>query len=126
MDAPDDAIDFLELSVAATLRSRSVPVVGELRVVWPASALATAPSSTASASSTTPPSPAVTALATCGTVPGVVPLESAAVAGTWVGPATLTLHTRSEAIHLAAVLERVIAVGVDVAPWIFIAFRSRG
>ena len=44
MDAPDDAIDFLELSVAATLRSRSIPIVGKLWVVQSASALATAPS----------------------------------------------------------------------------------
>ena len=77
MDAPDDAIDFLELSVAAALRSRSVPVVGELRVVWPASALATVPSTA----------------------------ESAAVAGTWAGPAGLMLCALGEAIHLAAVLE---------------------
>ena len=86
MDAPDDAIDFLELPVAATLGSRSVPVVGKLRVVWPTSALATAPSSAASASSTSSPPPAVTALVTCGAVPGVVPMESAAEAGTWLVP----------------------------------------
>ena len=104
MDAPNDAIDFLEFPIAATRGSRSIPVVGELCVVWPTPALATAPSSAASTSSTTPPSPAVTALATCGTVPGVVPVESAAVAGTWTGPATLTLRARGEAVHLAATL----------------------
>ena len=116
MNAPDNAIDFLELSVVAALRSRSVPVVGELRVVWPTSALATAPSSAASASSTSSPPPAVTALATRGAVPGVVPVESAAEAGTWTGPSTLALRTRGEAVHLAAVLERVVAIRVDVAP----------
>ena len=126
MDAPDDAIDFLELSVAATLRSRRVPVVGEFCIVRSAPALATAPSTAASTSSTTSPPPAVTALATCGAVPGVVPVESAVVAGTWAGPATLTLRARGEAVHLAAVLEQVVAVGVDVAPWIFIALRSQG
>ena len=63
MDAPDDAIDFLALSVAATLRTRSVPIVSELRVVQSASALATAPSTTASATSTTSPPPALSALA---------------------------------------------------------------
>ena len=82
MDAPDDAIDFLELSVAAALMIQSIPVVGELRVVWPAFALATAPSTAASASSTTSPPPAVPALVTCGAVPGVVPVESAAEAAT--------------------------------------------
>ena len=87
MDAPDDAIDFLELPVAATLGSRSIPVVGELRIVWPTSSLASAPSFVAPASSTSSPPPAVTALATRGAVTGVVPVESAAEAGTWAGPA---------------------------------------
>ena len=126
MDAPDDAIDLLELSVAATLRSRSITVVREIRVVWPAFALATAPSTAASASSTTSPPPAVTALTTCGAVPGVLPVESTVVAGTWAGPATLMLRARGEAVHLAAVLEQVVAVGVEVAPWIFIALKSQG
>ena len=103
MDAPDDAIDLLELPVAATLRSRSVTVLSELWVVWSTSALATAPSTTASVTSTTAPPPTVSALATCGVVPGVVPVEFAVVAGTWAGPATLC--ARSEAVHLAAVLE---------------------
>ena len=60
----------------------------------------------------------------CDTVLGVVPGESAAVAGAWADPATLTLCAHSEAGHLAAVLEQVVAVGVDVAPWIFLALRS--
>ena len=125
MDAPDDAIDFLELPVAATLGSRSIPVVGELRVVWSTPALATTPSSTAPASSASSPTPAVTALATCGAVPGVVPVESAAEAGSGAGPATLTLRTRGEAVHLAAVLEWVISVRVDMAPCFFFALRIR-
>ena len=125
MDEPNDAIDFLVLPVAATLRSQGILVVGELCVVWTASTLATAPSSVTSTSSSTSPSPAITTLATRGIVPGVVPVKSAAEAGTWAGPATLTLRTRSEAVRLTAVLEQVIGVGVDVAPWIFIALRSR-
>ena len=40
-----------------------------------------------------------------GAVLGVVPVESAAEAGTWAGPATLTLRTHDEAVHLVAVLE---------------------
>ena len=82
MDAPDNSVDLLELSVAATLRGRSIHIVvmGEL---WVASALASAPSSVASATS---PPPAATALATRGAVSRVVPGESAAVAGAWADP----------------------------------------
>ena len=105
MDKPDDAVDLLELAAAATLRSRSVPVVGELGVVWSASALASAPFSTASATSAPSPPPAATALATCGAVSGVVPEESAAVARAWADSATLTLRPHGETVHLAAVLE---------------------
>ena len=89
VDAPNDAIDFLELPVAATLRSRDVLVVGELCVVWSAPTLAPAPSSATSTSSSTSPSPAITALVTRGTVPGVVPVKSAAEAGSGTSPATL-------------------------------------
>ena len=121
MDAPDDAIDFLELPIAAALRSRSIPIVGELWVVWSASALASAPPATASATYTTSPPPAASTLATRGAVPGVVPGESAAVAGAWADSASLTLCAHGEAIHLAAVLEQVVAIRMDVAPWIFLA-----
>ena len=81
MDAPDNSVDLLELSIAAALRSRSIPivVVGELWIVWSASALASA------ASAASPP-PAATALATRGAVSRVVPGESAAVAGAWADP----------------------------------------
>ena len=65
MDAPENSVDLLELSIAAALRSRSIPIVGELWVVWSVSALA-------SATSATSPPPAGTALATRGAVPGVV------------------------------------------------------
>ena len=125
MDAPDDAVDLLELSIAATLRSQSVPIVGELWVVWSASALAFAPSTTASATSASSPPPAATAMATCGVVSGLVPGESAAVAGAWANPVSLTLCAHGEALHLAAVLEQVVAVRVDVAPWFLLTLRSR-
>ena len=115
MDAPDNSVYLLELPVATALRSRSIPVVvvGEL---WVASALASVPSSAASVTS---PPPAATALATRGAVSRVVPGESAAVAGAWADPFSLTLCAHGEALHLAAVLEQVVAVRVDVAPWIF-------
>ena len=118
MDAPDNSVDLLELSIAAALRSRSIPivVVGELWVVRSASALASAPSSAASATS---PPPAATALATRGAVSRVVPGESAVVAGASADPVSLVLCAHGEALHLAAVLEQVVAVRVDVAPWIF-------
>ena len=119
MDAPDDTVDLLELPVAAALRSRSVPVVvvGEL---WVASALASTPFSAASAASAMSPPPAATALATRGAVSIVVPGESTAVAGVWADPVSLTLCAHGEALHLAAVLEEVVTVRVDVAPWIFL------
>ena len=73
-------------------------------------------------------------MATCGAVPGVEPGESTAVAGAWADPATLSLCAHGEVVHLAAVLEQVVAVRVDVAPWIFfpseveagLAFLGRG
>ena len=118
MDAPDDSVDLLELSIAVALRSRSIPivVVGELWVVRSASALASAPSSAASATS---PPPTTTALATHRVVSRVVPGESAAVAGSLTNPIILMLRTHGEALHLAAVLEQVVPVMVDVIPWIF-------
>ena len=79
MDVPNNSADLLELSIAAALRSRRIPIVGELWVVWSVSALASAPSATS-------PPPAAITLATCGTVSGVVPEESAAVAGAWADP----------------------------------------
>ena len=51
MDAPDNYVDLLELSIVSALRSRSIPIVGELWVFWSVSALASAPSATASATS---------------------------------------------------------------------------
>ena len=114
MDAPDNSVDLFELSIAAALGSRSIPIVGELWVVWSASALASAPTAAASATSATSTPPAATALATRGAVPGVVPVESAAVAGAWADSAGLTLCMHGEAVHLAAVLEQVVAVRVDM------------
>ena len=119
MDAPDNSVDLLELSIAAALRSRSIPIIGELWVVWSASALASAPPAAAPATSAMSPPPAATALATRGAVSRVVPGESAAVAGTWADPVSLTPCVHSKAIHLVAVLEQVVVVWVDVAPWIF-------
>ena len=124
MDAPDNSVDLLELSIAAALRSRSIPIVGELWVVRSASALASAPSAAASASSATSPPLATTALATRGAVSRVVPGESAVVAGAWANPVSPTLCAHGEALHLAVVIEQVVAVKVDVAPWIFLALRG--
>ena len=123
MDAPDDAVDLMELSVVATLRRRSIPIVGELQVVRSTSTLASA---TASATSASSPPPAATALVTCGAVPRVVPGESAVVAGAWADPAPLALCAHGEGIHLPTVLEQVVSIGVDVAPCIFLALISRG
>ena len=116
MDAPDNSVDLLELSIAAALRCRSIPIVGELWVVWSASALA-------SATSAASPPLAATALATHGAASRVVPGESVVVVGAWADPVSLTLCAHGEAVHLAAVLEQVVSIGVDVAPWIFFALR---
>ena len=124
MDAPDNSVDLLELSIAAALRSRSIPIVRELWVVWSASAMASAPSSAASATSATSPPPAATTLATCGAVLRVVTVESIAVEGAWADSASLTLCAHGEAIHLEAVLAQVVNIGVDVASWIFLALRG--
>ena len=68
MDAPDNFIDFLELSLVATLRGRSlaVVVVGDLLVVVPATAVIAVSSSAAHAAAAVTPPMAASTLAPVG------------------------------------------------------------
>ena len=72
-----------------------------------------------SATAMTPPMAAST-LATRGAVTSDVPVEAIVVAATRADPVSPTLLSYGEVLHLAAVLEQVVTVGVNVAPRIFL------
>ena len=122
MDTPDNSVDFLELPVVAALGSRSTPVVvaRDLLVVAPAIVAVAASSSAAPTSTATSPAAAASALATRGTVSSNVPVKATVVAPARADPVSPTLLSYGEVLHLAAVLEQVVTVGVNVAPRIFL------
>ena len=127
MDTPCNSIDFLELPIVATLRSRSLPVVvmGDFLVVLFASALAAAYSSTAPAATATTPPMSASALATRGAFSSDVPGEAIVVATVRADPVSPVLLSYDEVPHLAAILEQVVAFRVDAAPRIFLPLRGR-
>ena len=98
MDAPNDAIDFLELATVASLYGGSFPIVGwgSRLIVLLAPSLSAAPSSSASAATAPIPATAAPALATRGAISSNVPGKAAVVAAVVFGSSSSTLLTLGE------------------------------
>ena len=88
--------------------------------------MAGASCSTASSATAVTPPTAASALATRGAVMRDVPVEATVVAATRADPVSPALLPYGEVLHLAAVLEQVVTVGVKVAPRIFLPLRVGG